>query len=139
MYNSRVAVSTERLQAVPLFSELSRKDLQSLAGTMRERTYKAGEPVTEEGEGGIGFFVIDEGEAEVSVEGRSRRVLGPGDHFGEVALLTGSPRTATIVATTDLHCFGLTSWQFKPLVQADAQIAWKLLQGLAAMLSAHDF
>jgi CRP-like cAMP-binding protein len=131
-----VAIATERLQAVPLFSELGRKDLKSLASTMRERTYRAGETVTDEGEGGIGFFVIDTGEAEVSVEGHTRAVLGPGDHFGEIALLADAPRTATITATTDLHCFGLTSWQFKPLVQNDADVAWKLLQGLAKMMAA---
>jgi CRP-like cAMP-binding protein len=50
-------------------------------------------------------------------------------------VLTGQPRTATIVAKTDLRCFGMTSWQFKPLVQEDATVAWKLLQGLAKMLA----
>jgi CRP-like cAMP-binding protein len=129
-----VAVTPERLQTVPLFSELDGRDLKRLAGEMRERTFQPGETVTEEGVGGIGFFVIDAGEAEVSVDGEVKRTLGPGQYFGEVALLTGAPRTATIVAKTDLRCFGITSWQFKPLVQEDATVAWKLLQGLAKML-----
>jgi len=120
---------------VPLFSELSNKDLQRLASTMRERSFKAGEHVTEEGTGGVGFFVIDDGEAEVLVDGQSKGKLHAGDHFGEVAVLSGSSRSATIVALTDLNCFGLAAWQFKPLVEADATIAWKLLQGLAKMLS----
>jgi CRP-like cAMP-binding protein len=87
--------------------------------------------VTSEGAGGIGFFVIEEGEAKVSVGGQERRRLGPGDYFGEVALLTDSPRTATIVADTELRCYGMTSWDFKPLVESHSSIAWKLLQAMA--------
>jgi CRP/FNR family cyclic AMP-dependent transcriptional regulator len=119
---------------VPLFSELGKKDLERLVVEMRERTFPAGKTITEEGADGLGFFVIESGEAEVTVEGETRRTLGPGDHFGEVALLTGTPRTATIVAKTDLGCMGLAAWQFTPLVQGDATIAWKLLQGLAKMV-----
>jgi CRP-like cAMP-binding protein len=135
VYNTRVAVSSERLKSVPLFSELSSKDLERVASSMRERSFKAGEHVTEEGAGGVGFFVIDTGEAEVMVDGQSKGILHPGDHFGEVAVLSGSSRSATIVARTDVNCFGLAAWQFKPLVEADGTIAWKLLQGLAKMLA----
>jgi CRP-like cAMP-binding protein len=130
-----VAVTVESLQAVPLFSELDRKALKQLASAMKERTFPPGSVVTEEGTGGVAFFVIDDGEAEVSVDGQVKRTLVPGDHFGELALLSGAPRSATILAKTDLRCFGLTSWQFKPLVQEDGTIAWKLLQGLAKMLA----
>jgi CRP-like cAMP-binding protein len=87
-----------------------------------------------EGEQGVGFFVIEDGEAEVTVGGEPRRTLGPGDHFGEVALLGAQPRTATITATTELRCYGMTSWQFRPLVEKDASLAWGLLQALARML-----
>jgi CRP-like cAMP-binding protein len=65
------------------------------------------------------------------VGGHERRRLGPGDYFGEVALLTDSPRTATIVADSDLRCYGMTSWDFKPLVETHSSIAWKLLQAMA--------
>jgi CRP-like cAMP-binding protein len=130
-----VALTPDRLKSVPLFSELSDKELKNLAGSMRERTFAEGDVVTQEGEQGVGFFVIDEGEAQVSVDGEARRTLGPGDHFGEIALLAKRPRTATIVATTELRCYGLTAWQFRPLVESDAGIAWKLLQGLAASIS----
>jgi len=102
---------------------------------MTERTFTEGTAVTEEGSGGAGFFIIDSGEAEVFVGGESRRMLGPGDHFGEIALLSRQPRTATIVATTDLHCYGLTSWQFRPLVEGNSELAWKLLVALAEMFS----
>lgn len=127
--------STDTLRRVPLFSGLDDKELQSIAASMHERTFKAGQTVVEEGATGAGFFVVESGQAEVSVGGEARGTVGPGDHFGEIALLTGSSRTATIVATTDLHCYGLTSWDFKPLVEGNPAIAWKLLQSLADRLS----
>jgi CRP-like cAMP-binding protein len=119
------------LERVPIFQDLDHRELERIAGSMKERTFRAGDTVTSEGAGGIGFFVIEEGEAKVSVGGRERRRLGPGDYFGEVALLTDSPRTATIVADTDLRCYGMTSWDFKPLVETHGSIAWKLLQAMA--------
>jgi CRP/FNR family transcriptional regulator, cyclic AMP receptor protein len=119
------------LQRVPLFEDLDRRELDRVAATMKQRTFRAGDTVTTEGRGGVGFFVIEDGEANVSVGGENRRTLGPGDYFGEVALLTDSPRTATITAETDLRCYGMTSWDFKPLVETHSTIAWKLLQVMA--------
>ena len=95
---------------------------------MKQRTFEAGDQVTTEGQGGVGFFVIEDGEAVVTVGGDERRRLGPGDYFGEVALLNQSVRTATIRAETELRCYGLTSWEFRPLVETNGSIAWKLLQ-----------
>ena len=119
------------LEHVPIFQGLDHRELERIANSMKERTFRAGDTVTTEGAGGVGFFVIEGGEAKVSVGGEERRRLGPGDYFGEVALLTDSPRTATIVADTDLHCYGMTSWDFKPLVETHGSIAWKLLQAMA--------
>jgi CRP/FNR family transcriptional regulator, cyclic AMP receptor protein len=127
--------SLETLRRVPLFASLDDKELQSIASSMRERTFQAGQPVVEEGSAGAGFFVVEDGHAKVSVGGDERGGLGPGDYFGEIALLSGSARTATIVATTDLHCYGMTSWDFKPLVESNPEIAWKLLQSMAQRLS----
>lgn len=127
--------SLDTLRRVPLFAGLDDKELQSIASSMRERTFKAGQPVVEEGSGGAGFFVVEDGHAEVTVGGESRRTLSAGDHFGEIALLTGSSRTATIVATTDLHCYGMTAWDFRPLVESNPAIAWKLLESMAERLS----
>ena len=95
---------------------------------MKQRTFQAGDNVTTEGESGVGFFVIEDGEAKVTIGGQERRRLGAGDYFGEVALLNESARTATITAETDLRCYGLTSWEFRPLVETHGSIAWKLLQ-----------
>jgi CRP/FNR family transcriptional regulator, cyclic AMP receptor protein len=119
------------LQRVPIFSDLDRKERERIAASMKERTFKAGDKVTEEGQSGIGFFVIADGEAKVTIGGDERRRLGPGDYFGEVALLNETARTATITAETDLHCYGLTSWEFRPLVETHSTIAWKLLQAMS--------
>lgn len=119
------------LRQVPIFEGLDRRELERIASSMKRRVFSRGDAVTTEGQGGVGFFVIEDGEARVTVGGEDRRTLGPGDYFGEVALLTDSPRTATITAETDLRCYGMTSWDFKPLVETHGSIAWKLLQAMA--------
>jgi CRP/FNR family cyclic AMP-dependent transcriptional regulator len=130
-----VSAPVELLRTVPLFAGLEQRELESIASSMKERRFSAGDTVTEEGKSAAGFFVIAEGEAEVSAHGDHRRDLGPGDHFGEIALITDTDRTATIRAKTDLRCFGMTSWDFKPLVESNGHIAWKLLQSLGQMLA----
>ena len=124
----------EVLQRVPLFADLDRRELQSLASSFKERTFSAGETVASEGSGGVGFFIIDQGTARVSRRGEDISTLGPGDYFGEIALLDEGARTATVTAETELRCYGLTSWEFRPLVETNAGIAWKLLQALAKRL-----
>ena len=119
------------LRRVPIFSDLDRKELGRIAASMKERTFGAGDKVTSEGQTGVGFFVIESGQAKVTVGGEDRRRLGPGDYFGEVALLNESARTATITAESDLKCYGLTSWEFRPLVETHSSIAWKLLQAMS--------
>ncbi len=125
----------ELLKQVPLFSDLEKRELEDIANSMKERTFAAGHTVTDEGQGGVGFFVIQDGKATVTVQGEERGRLGPGDYFGEIALIAASPRTATIVADTELRCLGMTFWDFRPLVEENGRIAWKLLQALAKRLS----
>jgi CRP/FNR family cyclic AMP-dependent transcriptional regulator len=125
------AGAADLLQRVPIFSDLDRKELERIAQSMKERTFRAGDSVTTEGQSGVGFFIIESGEAKVTVGGEERRRLGPGDYFGEVALLNESARTATITAESDLKCYGLTSWEFRPLVETHGSIAWKLLQAMS--------
>jgi CRP-like cAMP-binding protein len=130
-----VATSVEQLQQVPLLSGLGKKDLERLAGTLRERTFPAGHTVTEEGKNGVGFFVIESGDATVTRNGQEVRKLGPGDYFGEIALITPEgTRTATIVADTELKCHGLTAWDFKAIVEAQPTLAWGMLETLAKRL-----
>jgi CRP/FNR family transcriptional regulator, cyclic AMP receptor protein len=126
----------ELLQSVPIFADFDRGDLQRLARSFKERTFEAGHTVAAEGKSGAGFFVIESGEASVSVRGEERAKIGAGDYFGEIALIDDGARSATITADTDLHCFGLTSWEFRPLVESNASIAWKLLETLAKRLRA---
>jgi CRP/FNR family cyclic AMP-dependent transcriptional regulator len=123
--------AVDLLKRVPIFEGLDKRELERIAASMKQRTFRAGDAVTTEGQGGVGFFVIEDGEAKVTIGGDERRRLGPGDYFGEVALITDRPRTATITAESDLRCYGMTSWDFKPLVESHGSIAWKLLQAMA--------
>jgi CRP-like cAMP-binding protein len=126
----------ELLERVPIFADFDRRDLQRLARSFKERTFEAGSTVAAEGKSGAGFFVVESGEASVSVRGEERAKIGAGDYFGEIALIDDGARSATITADSDLHCFGLTSWEFRPLVEGNASIAWKLLETLAKRLRA---
>jgi CRP-like cAMP-binding protein len=133
-YDRGMSAPPEFLKRVPLFQGLSDKDLNNLARSFSERSFQAGKELTSEGAGGVGFFVLESGEATVSIDGGERRTLGPGDYFGELALLDGGSRTATVTAKTDGTAYGLTPWEFKPLVEANAALAWPLLQALAARI-----
>jgi CRP/FNR family transcriptional regulator, cyclic AMP receptor protein len=124
----------EALRKVPLFAELEQRELEMLARQLHERRFPEGAEVTKEGAGGAGFFVIAEGNAEVSVRGEKRSTLGPGDYFGEIALIDEGMRSASITAATDLLCYGMTPWEFRPFVEEHPQVAWTLLTTLAKRL-----
>jgi CRP/FNR family transcriptional regulator, cyclic AMP receptor protein len=129
-----MAASAEILRKVPLFAELGDRELERLAQHFRERTFPEGSAVTTEGGPGVGFFIIADGNATVSVGGEERATLGPGDFFGEIALVDEGTRSATIIAATDLRCYGLTAWEFRPFVEEHPQVAWPLLKTLARRL-----
>jgi CRP/FNR family transcriptional regulator, cyclic AMP receptor protein len=129
-----VPAPEELIRQVPLFSTLDKKEVQGLASSMKERTFNEGDTIAKEGQSGIGFFIIEEGEAAVSVGGEERATLGHGDYFGEIALIDDGARTATITAKSPLKCYGITSWEFRPLVEQNARLAWKMMQTLAARL-----
>ena len=122
------------LGKVPLFATLAEKERQRLARSFTERTFPAGHEVAVEGHNGVGFFVIDSGEASVTKDGEEIRKLGPGDYFGEMALIDNGPRSATVTADSELRCHGMTSWSFRPVVESHAEIAWPLLEALVARL-----
>src|SRR5919197_3059163 len=124
----------ETLAQVPLFTGVKPKDLKRLEKRMTERSFNEGDEITTQGESGIGFFVIEEGNATVSVDGNIVRTLGPGEHFGEVALIDSGPRSATVVATTDLRCRGMSAWEFKPFVEEHPDVAWALLETMVGRL-----
>ena len=126
------------LQRVKLFADMDRRQTEQIARLLKEHPFAKGETVIMEGSGGAAFFLIDSGQATVSHKGVDVATLGPGDYFGEIALIDGGPRMATVTAATDLVCYGLTFWEFRPLVEKNGTIAWKLLQALAKRLRAAD-
>jgi hypothetical protein len=135
-YESRVATSAVALLAeVPLFAELEPAELELIVVAMHERTFAAGETVTVEGELADGFYVIASGEAQATVQGEPVSTMRTGDHFGEIALLMGAERTATIKATTQLDCYGIAPGEFRALVEGNPTIAWKLMGSMSDRLA----
>jgi CRP-like cAMP-binding protein len=133
-----VIVSTKevvtRLSQVPLFEGCTQKDLQTIARVVKDIDHRRGTVIAREGEPGIGLFVIADGSADVTIGGSKKATLGPGDFFGEIALLDGGPRTATVTATSDVKLLGLTEWVFRGLMQEHPSIAVKTLQAMAGRL-----
>ena len=126
------------LRNVPLFSTLDDSELESLADEFNERRFSAGDSIALEGEGGLMFFVVESGEASVEVQGEEVGKLGPGDSFGEIALIDRRPRTATVRAASDLRTYGLPVFVFRPFVESRPQVAWKLLEAMADRLEAAE-
>lgn len=124
----------DMLGATPLFSGLSRKELETILTTAREVDHPAGRAVVAEGSEGVGFHLILAGSATVTQRDRRLRTLGPGDSFGDIALIDGGARSATVTADTPLRTLSLASWEFKPLLETNAQIAYKLLVELCRRL-----
>ena len=124
----------DALRNVPLFAGLDDDELGGVAVLFKERHFSAGETLIKEGADGAAFFLVVSGEATVAVRGAERARLGPGDHFGEIALIDEDVRSATITAATDLMCYGLTLWEFRPLVVKNGEVGWKLMQSLARKL-----
>jgi CRP/FNR family cyclic AMP-dependent transcriptional regulator len=121
----------ERLRAVPLFAGLKDKELKDILGATRELDHPPGE-ILEEGSGGVGFHLILDGTATVLQGGQVRRTLGPGDYFGEISLIDGKPRSATIRADGTLRTLSLTAWTFQPLLEKHPALNHELLLGLCA-------
>lgn len=123
--------SLDLIRGVSLFAEADNVFLERLASEFMERTFKAGETIAEEGESGRTFIVIESGQVTVTVHGREVARLGPGDALGEMALIDKSARSATVRADTDVHCYQLPVWSFRPLVESHPEMAWALLEALA--------
>jgi CRP/FNR family transcriptional regulator, cyclic AMP receptor protein len=125
----------EELERVPLFSGLSQRQLRRLARDFRDRRVSAGAVLARQGEmSGAAFYVIAEGEAAVTVDGRRVGTLGPGDHFGELAMISESERTATVEALTPMRCHTIQFWHFRAFAKKNPDVTWKLLQHVAGIL-----
>ena len=120
----------DSLRSVPLFSDLSPRDLKRLAASMKQRSFADGDEVIAEGKGGVGFFVILDGTARVSQNGEDRGRLSAGEYFGEMALIDGDLRLASVHAEGELRCASMTTWNFRPFVRDHPDIAWALLTAM---------
>jgi CRP-like cAMP-binding protein len=130
-----MSLTPDDLRRVPLLADLRDKEYTRLAQLLKERTIDPGRSIIVEGGGGIAFFIMLDGRAAVRVGDEVRATLGPGDFFGEQALLEeGASRSATIVADTEVRCAGMSAWEFPSFVREHPEVAWKLLQALAVRL-----
>jgi len=118
----------EMLQKTPLWSGLGEKELKVIARSFKELKYESGDVIVRKGETGVGFYLIVDGTVEVRADGRVLSKLGPGQFFGEMALLDGQPRSADVVATEPSRCLAMSSWSFNGIVSEHPKIALKMLQ-----------
>jgi CRP-like cAMP-binding protein len=127
------------IRRAPLFSNASRKELESIAGIADEIDLPKGKVLIREGERGREFFVLLEGTAEVLKGKRKIRDMGSGDFFGEIALISDTPRTATVIARTPLRALVITDRAFRTLLEQQPQLQVKVLQALAERLNSAVF
>jgi CRP-like cAMP-binding protein len=125
----------ELIRKVPLFSHLSRKQLAQVARVADEIDLREGKEMTREGTTGREFFVILEGSADVRRRGRKINSLKPGDFFGEIALVTSVPRTATVAATSPVRALVVTDREFRHLLEESPDIKTRVMQAMAARLA----
>src|SRR5215207_1519834 len=124
----------ESLREVPLFADLPPRELRRLADSMQDLSFAAGKEVVAQGKGGVGFFVILDGSARVTQHGEDRGLLTAGDYFGEMALIDGDDRMASVHAESELRCAAMTPWTFRQYVRDHPDIAWALLTALVKRL-----
>ena len=125
----------EDLKRVPLFSGLSQRQLRKLAKDFSERRVPAGALLAKQGEmSGVAFFVIAEGEAAVIVDATRVNTIGPGDYFGELAMISQRERMATVEALTPMRCHTIQFWDFRAFAKKNPDVMWKLLQHVAGIL-----
>ncbi len=133
----------EMLERTPIFSELTQRDLKGLAQTARLRNYAAGEVIVKEGGSAVGCFIVASGEVEVvkgldSPDQEALATLGPGDFFGEMAIIDDSPRSATVRAMKDTECIAITRWDFMAEVRTRPDIAIQMLPVLVKRIRAAE-
>jgi cAMP-binding proteins - catabolite gene activator and regulatory subunit of cAMP-dependent protein kinases len=122
-----------KLRSVPLFAGLSDKELKDVLSRTMIVEHEGGE-IVEEGRGAVGFHLILDGTVTVLQGGSVRRTLGPGDYFGEISLIDGKPRSATVRPDGTVRTLSLAAWNFAPLLDAHPTMARTLLLGLCHQL-----
>ncbi len=131
----RKDAKVELIRGVPLFSRCTRREAEQIARVADEIDLPAGKELTREGETGREFLILVDGEAEVRRGGRKLRTLRGGDYLGEIALLTKSPRTATVTASTPVRALVITDRAFRRMIEESPEIASKVLATLAERLA----
>jgi CRP/FNR family transcriptional regulator, cyclic AMP receptor protein len=129
-----MAEEIEALRRVPMFGGMSDRELRKVLEITKEVTHPAGQTVVEEDHSAVGFHLILDGTAEAFVGGQSVGTIGPGDYFGEMSLLDGKPRSATVKATSELRTLVVPSWSFNVLLDKHPEIMRALLVELCARL-----
>ena len=123
------------IRKVPLFSRLSKSELKDLAMLADEIDLRDGKEMTRQGAAGREFFVLLEGTADVRKNGRKINSLGPGDFFGEIALVSREPRTATVTATSPVRTLVITDRSFRRLLDESPQVKTKVMEAMATRLA----
>jgi CRP/FNR family cyclic AMP-dependent transcriptional regulator len=131
---SRDTIDLNLLKTIPIFSSCSRKEIGAIGRITKEVTFDPGVAICREGETGVGLHIVVEGETKVQIGGRTRRRLGPGAFFGEVAVLDGGPRTATVIAETPVRTLSIPSWSFKTLLRSQPSLSTKMLEEVCRRL-----
>ncbi|MDR7522041.1 MAG: trypsin-like peptidase domain-containing protein [Armatimonadota bacterium] len=131
------AVVTAYLMNVPIFKDIPTRLLESVARSMRERIYEPGQVIVKQGDPGVGFFLITEGRVEVSHDSHHIRFLGPGEFFGEMALMEERPRSATVTARERTTCLQLVRWDFRALLKENPDLAVRILEVVVQRLREH--
>jgi CRP/FNR family transcriptional regulator, cyclic AMP receptor protein len=128
------------LRGVPLFEGLKRKELLELMGASKEKSYPEDKMIVQEGTDGVGFHLILEGEAKVTMSGKRKAMLRAGDYFGEISVIDGGPRTASVISTTPIRVLSITSWAFMPLATRNPAVARRVMLTLCTRLreARHD-
>lgn len=126
------------LQKTPIFAKTSVSSLKTMLKSAIEKTVPAGDKLVEKGETGAGFYLILDGRAEVVADGEKLAKFGPGDFFGELAVIDGAPRTADVVALTEATCIVVSQWAMRSIISSHSEIALSMLEELARRLRATD-
>ena len=126
------------MKGTPIFSRLSESSLKSVLKSAVQKKSPAGTKIVEKGKGGVGFYLILEGTAEVIRDGEKLAEFGAGNFFGELSVIDGAPRTADVVAMTDTNCLIITQWAMKSLIENHPEIAQGMLDELVRRLRATD-
>lgn len=124
----------DMLSAVDLFTVLTKKEVKKIHDAGKEVTFHAGRTIVSEGESAVGFHLILQGKANVTVNGILRATLGPGDYFGEMAIIDRGPRSATVTAETEVQTLGIASWDFMPVLSENFEMCRKIMVELSRRL-----